>query len=58
MRRYVFAITLLMGCSPGRAQITDVRQEVYQRSVSLEGNAPSGSFDAGKKKFPWFQKDK
>lgn len=38
--------------------ITDKSQEVYQRSLALESSAQSGSFDGGKKKFPWFQKDK
>lgn len=38
--------------------IADNNQEVYQRSLSLESSAQSGSFDGGKKKFPWFQKEK
>jgi len=30
-------------------------QEIYQRSLQLESSSTS-TFDAGKKKFPWFQK--
>lgn len=33
-------------------------EEVYQRSLALESSASSTSFDGGKKKFPWFQKEK
>lgn len=32
-------------------------QDIYQRSISLEGTS-GGGLEFGKKKLPWFQKDK
>jgi hypothetical protein len=36
---------------------TNNSQDIYQRSVNLEGSS-SGPLDFGKKKLPWFQKEK
>jgi hypothetical protein len=35
-----------------------IEQEVYQRSLTLESSASAAALDGGKKKFPWFQKEK
>jgi hypothetical protein len=43
---------------PELFDIANFSQEVYQRSLTLESTANAGSFDGGKKKFPWFQKEK
>ena len=34
----------------------DEMQDIYQRSVHVESS--SGAADTGKKKFPWFARDK
>jgi hypothetical protein len=33
-------------------------QDIYQRSLQIESSSSSSAVDFGKKKFPWFQKDK
>ncbi|KAG0646259.1 Ras guanine nucleotide exchange factor A [Hyphodiscus hymeniophilus] len=33
-------------------------EDIYQRSIAVESSSSSGSVDSGKKKFPWFQKEK
>jgi hypothetical protein len=37
---------------------TNVMQEIYQRSIEVENGSSSSAVEFGKKKFPWFQKDK
>ena len=35
------------------------KQDIYQRSMQVESSSSSsGAVDFGKKKFPWFQKEK
>jgi hypothetical protein len=37
--------------------ITDGTQDIYQRSLQVESSS-GGAMEFGKKKFPWFQKEK
>ncbi|KAI9049885.1 hypothetical protein LZ554_006033 [Drepanopeziza brunnea f. sp. 'monogermtubi'] len=51
LSRHEGARELILDC---RISLDD--EEVYQRSLQLESS--SGAVDVGKKRFPWFQKDK
>jgi hypothetical protein len=53
MRRYIFLfLQIISESSPLTSE-----QDIYQKSVSLEGSS-GGAVDFGKKKLPWFQKEK
>ena len=41
-----------------RLYADDDKQDIYQRSIQVESSSSSGAVDFGKKKFPWFQKEK